>query len=84
MTSSSEGEILQPNQLIRDRWKIRSKVGGGGFGEIYEAIDLQNSMEFVAVKVESSKANKQVLKMEVAVLRRLQGKNLSQLMKNLS
>lgn len=50
------------------------KVGGGGFGEIYEAVDLQNHNEKVAVKVESSKATKQVLKMEVAVLRRLQGK----------
>ena len=34
---------------------------------------MQNHGESVAVKVESSKANKQVLKMEVAVLRRLQG-----------
>uniref|UniRef100_A0A914CIC9 Protein kinase domain-containing protein n=1 Tax=Acrobeloides nanus TaxID=290746 RepID=A0A914CIC9_9BILA len=74
MTSSSEGEILQASQVIRDRWKIKQKVGGGGFGEIYEAIDLQNHNERVAVKVESSKATKQVLKMEVAVLRRLQGK----------
>lgn len=49
------------------------KIGGGGFGEIYEAIDLQNHNERVAMKVESSKATKQVLKMEVAVLRRLQG-----------
>ncbi|EYB91869.1 hypothetical protein Y032_0201g1748 [Ancylostoma ceylanicum] len=74
MTSSSEGEILQVSQVIRERWKIKQKIGGGGFGEIYEAIDIQNHNERVAVKVESSKAAKQVLKMEVAVLRRLQGK----------
>nr|CDJ95086.1 Serine threonine protein kinase-related domain containing protein [Haemonchus contortus] len=74
MTSSSEGEILQVSQVIRERWKIKQKIGGGGFGEIYEAIDTQNHNERVAVKVESSKAAKQVLKMEVAVLRRLQGK----------
>uniref|UniRef100_A0AC35TTT2 Protein kinase domain-containing protein n=1 Tax=Rhabditophanes sp. KR3021 TaxID=114890 RepID=A0AC35TTT2_9BILA len=74
MTSSSEGELLQNNQIIRERWKIKCKVGGGGFGEIYEANDLQNHNERVAVKVESGKATKQVLKMEVAVLRRLQGK----------
>lgn len=43
-------------------------------GEIYEAIDLQSHNERVAVKVESAKATKQVLKMEVAVLRRLQGR----------
>uniref|UniRef100_A0A915B765 Protein kinase domain-containing protein n=1 Tax=Parascaris univalens TaxID=6257 RepID=A0A915B765_PARUN len=74
MTSSSEGEILQTSQIIRERWKIKMKIGGGGFGEIYEAADSQNHNERVAVKVESSKATKQVLKMEVAVLRRLQGK----------
>nr|CAD2193719.1 unnamed protein product [Meloidogyne enterolobii] len=69
MTSSSECEILQPSQIIRERWKIKNKIGGGGFGEIYEAVDLQNHNERVAIK-----ATKQVLKMEVAVLRRLQGK----------
>ncbi|GMR59057.1 hypothetical protein PMAYCL1PPCAC_29252, partial [Pristionchus mayeri] len=53
---------------------VKSKIGGGGFGEIYEAADVQNHNESVAIKVESSKATKQVLKMEVAVLRRLQGK----------
>lgn len=92
MTSSSEGEILQPSQVIRERWKVvrppldagrgrgegevgfqRGKVGGGGFGEIYEATDVANGGELVAIKVESAKATKQVLKMEVAVLRRLQG-----------
>lgn len=95
MTSSSEGEILQNNQIIRERWKIvsvsrsirkrpfesifvclqKQKIGGGGFGEIYEAVDLQSHNERLAIKVESAKAAKQVLKMEVAVLRRLQGNN---------
>ncbi|CDW52782.1 Tau tubulin kinase 1 [Trichuris trichiura] len=73
MTSSSEGDMLLPGQVIRGHWKIACKIGGGGFGEIYEALDCQNNNEQVAVKVESSKASKQVLKMEVAVLRRLQG-----------
>ena len=49
------------------------KIGGGGFGEIYEGIDLV-SKEQVALKVESAKQPKQVLKMEVAVLKKLQGK----------
>ncbi|KRZ75404.1 Tau-tubulin kinase 1 [Trichinella papuae] len=72
--SSSEGDMLLPGQTIRNHWKIVGKIGGGGFGEIYEALDSQNNDDQVAVKVESSKATKQVLKMEVAVLRRLQGK----------
>lgn len=67
MTSSSEGEILQVGQVIRERWKIvsrkikilskdrddfqKAKIGGGGFGEIYEATDVQNHHERVAIKV---------------------------------
>ena len=50
------------------------KIGGGGFGEIYEGIDLV-SKESVALKLESAKQPKQVLKMEVAVLKKLQGES---------
>lgn len=48
------------------------KIGGGGFGEIYEVLD-QLSQASVALKVESAQQPKQVLKMEVAVLKKLQG-----------
>lgn len=51
------------------------KIGGGGFGEIYEALDLV-TRESVALKLESAKQAKQVLKMEVAVLKKLQGECL--------
>lgn len=54
------------------------KIGGGGFGEIYEGVDLVTK-EQVALKVESAKQPKQVLKMEVAVLKKLQGKTLCNL-----
>ena len=40
----------------------KQKVGGGGFGEIYEAVDLQNHNERVAIKVESSKANLRIMR----------------------
>jgi tau tubulin kinase len=53
------------------------KIGGGGFGEIYEGIDLI-SKESVALKLESAKQQKQVLKMEVAVLKKLQGSRKNQ------
>jgi len=52
------------------------KIGGGGFGEIYEGFDLMNR-EAVALKLESICQPKQVLKMEVAVLKRLQGINVT-------
>uniref|UniRef100_A0A4W6E716 non-specific serine/threonine protein kinase n=1 Tax=Lates calcarifer TaxID=8187 RepID=A0A4W6E716_LATCA len=60
--------------MVKDRWKVLKKIGGGGFGEIYEALDLL-TRENVALKVESAQQPKQVLKMEVAVLKKLQGKN---------
>jgi len=50
------------------------KIGGGGFGEIYEAVDMLTRVS-VALKVESAQQPKQVLKMEVAVLKKLQGES---------
>uniref|UniRef100_A0A3B3QKP4 Tau tubulin kinase 2b n=1 Tax=Paramormyrops kingsleyae TaxID=1676925 RepID=A0A3B3QKP4_9TELE len=67
-------DILSTPMLVKERWKVLKKIGGGGFGEIYEAVDLLLHMN-VALKVESAKQPKQVLKMEVAVLKKLQGKD---------
>ncbi|NXI40162.1 TTBK2 kinase, partial [Galbula dea] len=67
-------DILSVGILVRERWKVLRKIGGGGFGEIYDALDLL-TRENVALKVESAQQPKQVLKMEVAVLRKLQGKD---------
>uniref|UniRef100_UPI00398F1F26 LOW QUALITY PROTEIN: tau-tubulin kinase 1-like n=1 Tax=Pristiophorus japonicus TaxID=55135 RepID=UPI00398F1F26 len=66
-------DILPVAFVVKDRWKVLKKIGGGGFGEIYEATDLL-IRENVALKVESAQQPKQVLKMEVAVLKKLQGK----------
>ncbi|XP_070843387.1 tau-tubulin kinase 2b [Chaetodon trifascialis] len=67
-------DILSVEDVVRDRWKVARKIGGGGFGEIYEVLD-QLSKATVALKVESAQQSKQVLKMEVAVLKKLQGKD---------
>lgn len=56
--------------------RVVRKIGGGGFGEIYEGQDLI-TREQVALKVESARQPKQVLKMEVAVLKKLQGMRLA-------
>ncbi|XP_046712401.1 LOW QUALITY PROTEIN: tau-tubulin kinase 2 [Silurus meridionalis] len=69
-----QADILSSAALVRERWKVLKKIGGGGFGEIYEALDLQTKYS-VALKVESAQQPKQVLKMEVAVLKKLQGKD---------
>ncbi|XP_052106929.1 uncharacterized protein LOC127739300 isoform X1 [Mytilus californianus] len=67
-------DLLIPGVVIKERWKVTKKIGGGGFGEIYEGIDLITK-ESVALKLESSQQAKQVLKMEVAVLKKLQGRD---------
>ncbi|CAG0916568.1 unnamed protein product [Notodromas monacha] len=73
-SSATTEDLLQPGHVVKERWKVTKKIGGGGFGEIYEGIDLI-SKEAVALKLESAKQQKQVLKMEVAVLKKLQGKD---------
>ncbi|CAG2215256.1 TTBK [Mytilus edulis] len=67
-------DLLVPGVVIKERWKVTKKIGGGGFGEIYEGTDLITK-ESVALKLESSQQAKQVLKMEVAVLKKLQGRD---------
>lgn len=67
-------DLLQAGQVVKDRWKVVRKIGGGGFGEIYEGLDTVTK-EPVALKLESAKQPKQVLKMEVAVLKKLQGRD---------
>ncbi|RWS30985.1 tau-tubulin kinase 2-like protein [Leptotrombidium deliense] len=71
---SQQQDLLKCGQLVKDRWRVIKRIGGGGFGEIYEALDLI-TREHVAMKLESSQQQKQVLKMEVAVLKKLQGKD---------
>lgn len=71
--TATQEDLLQPGHIVKERWKVTKKIGGGGFGEIYEGIDLVTK-EPVALKLESAKQPKQVLKMEVAVLKKLQGR----------
>ena len=43
MTSSQAAaaeDLLQSGHIVKERWKVTKKIGGGGFGEIYEGIDL--------------------------------------------
>eukprot|EP00041_Stephanoeca_diplocostata_P021066 m.483650 g.483650 ORF g.483650 m.483650 type:complete len:474 (-) comp21728_c1_seq4:1610-3031(-) len=56
--------------LIKDRWRIVEAIGAGGFGQIYRATDGKQT---VAVKCESKHVSRTLLKMEVIVLKELQG-----------
>ncbi|XP_057679529.1 tau-tubulin kinase 2b isoform X2 [Corythoichthys intestinalis] len=72
--SGEHTDILSTADVVRDRWRVVRKIGGGGFGEVYEVLDLL-SQATVAMKVESATHPKPVQRTEAAVLRKLQGKN---------
>ncbi|XP_061609520.1 tau-tubulin kinase 2b [Phyllopteryx taeniolatus] len=72
--SGEHTDILSTAEVVRDRWRVVRKIGGGGFGEVYEVLDLL-SQATVAMKVESATHPKPVQRTEAAVLRKLQGKD---------
>lgn len=63
--------MIPENTVIRGRWRLVKRIGAGAFGEIYTGTDL-STKEQVAVKLEKTDSKKQVLKLEVAVLKKLQ------------
>ena len=63
--------MVGPGTVLKTRWRLTRKVGQGAFGEIYSGVDVTND-EPVAVKLERWDNKKAVLKMEVAVLKKLQ------------
>eukprot|EP00005_Dracoamoeba_jomungandri_P006934 CAMPEP_0174269078 /NCGR_PEP_ID=MMETSP0439-20130205/39769_1 /TAXON_ID=0 /ORGANISM="Stereomyxa ramosa, Strain Chinc5" /LENGTH=265 /DNA_ID=CAMNT_0015357649 /DNA_START=1 /DNA_END=795 /DNA_ORIENTATION=- len=63
--------MLNGSHIIKGKWKIIRKIGQGAFGEIYSGRDI-NTNKLVAIKVERVDSKKQVLKLEVAVLKKLQ------------
>jgi tau tubulin kinase len=65
MTETLEG-------ILRGRWQLIERIGGGGFGEIYSAQDMKTN-KMCAIKTESRLNSKEVLRMEAMVLSRLQG-----------
>jgi len=69
----SDCDLLTKGDLIKSRWRIIHKIGGGGFGQIYQAYDKLRQ-ELVAVKVESNSQPRQGIRMEVTVLRRIQNR----------
>nr|CAI5831279.1 unnamed protein product [Callosobruchus analis] len=45
ITMTSE-DLLQPGHVVKERWKVVKKIGGGGFGEIYEGLDLMTREQY--------------------------------------
>ncbi|KAJ3119403.1 Tau-tubulin kinase 2 [Physocladia obscura] len=59
------------NLMIKGRWRLLSVLGKGAFGEVYLAADMLTGNQ-VAVKIESPSCKKQVLKLEISIIRKLQ------------
>lgn len=57
--SNQQQSLLSPGHVVKERWRVVRRIGGGGFGEIFECIDLSNNQQ-VALKVESTRQQKQV------------------------
>lgn len=66
----TEADLLSCGTVIQERWKAERKIGKGGFGQIYEAVDLQTD-QHVAVKLEDKGMPRKVLRIEVATLKQL-------------
>lgn len=62
---------IEPGLLIKDRWRVVKSIGKGAFGEIFSAEDLEMGCQ-VGLKIERIDSKKRVLKIEVAVLKKLQ------------
>jgi serine/threonine protein kinase len=69
-------ESINVGDIIAGRFKLVKRIGTGSFGDIYSAVNLDNKktpVDFVAVKFEKSKVDKEVLHMEMGTLTFLQG-----------
>ena len=36
-------QLLSLGTVLKDKWQLIEKIGGGGFGEIYKAKDITNN-----------------------------------------
>ncbi|NWX68939.1 TTBK2 kinase, partial [Alca torda] len=70
-------DILSVGILVKERWKVVSMPSCSSFYSLKHVFEKKYLLtrENVALKVESAQQPKQVLKMEVAVLKKLQGKD---------
>lgn len=76
---SKLGDLLEPDTLLHERFKVLQRIGEGGFGQVYLGVDIFRNGEQVAIKTEmrhSSKASHDPRRLiiEKDVLVRLRGK----------
>ncbi|CAJ0603140.1 unnamed protein product [Cylicocyclus nassatus] len=71
--SSENIRDLHKGKIIGGRWRLVSKIGEGAMGAIYKVEDRKRKNFCGALKLESDLSEGGVLKLEVFVLKKLQG-----------
>uniref|UniRef100_A0A915CSI4 Protein kinase domain-containing protein n=1 Tax=Ditylenchus dipsaci TaxID=166011 RepID=A0A915CSI4_9BILA len=66
--------LLQTGELIRDRYQVEVMIGGGGFGQIFRALDKTRD-EKVAIKIEPEVSDSRRMYLEHCILLSLVGKS---------
>lgn len=66
-------DLAPAGTVLKQQWKTVRRLGAGGFGQIMLAEHTEDPGRTVAIKVEGNTKTKSALKMEVAVLRELNG-----------
>ncbi|KAI9222625.1 kinase-like domain-containing protein [Blastocladiella britannica] len=68
---SAQPPVLPPGSMMLGRWRVVGKLGQGAFGQTLEAEDGALNQRRIAIKFETGTAAKQVLKLEISILKRL-------------
>eukprot|EP00911_Craspedida_sp_UC1_P002668 UC1_evm2s1960 len=69
---SEAPDMAPPGTILKKVWVVEKRLGAGGFGQVVLAIHSGSGAR-VAIKCENNTRKKGALKMEVAVLRELNG-----------
>ncbi|CAD5115518.1 DgyrCDS4484 [Dimorphilus gyrociliatus] len=67
-------DFAESKEILNDRWLIKKKLGGGGFGQVYEVEDISTNIRG-ALKLEPIERKRIVLKMDERVLSDLKDQN---------
>lgn len=73
MREALQKELFQNHPSLQNKYMIEDRIGGGSFGDIYSALNLESG-ESIAIKVEKkSGKHLQTLKREARVLQVFKG-----------
>ncbi|VDK88183.1 unnamed protein product [Litomosoides sigmodontis] len=64
---------LKIGSIVKNQWQILRRIGQGGYGLVYQVVNMQNPIQMAAMKTEpiGMLSDDQILKMEVHVLKKL-------------